>query len=237
MYLIFWLCITPNPAAAELTAEQVVEKHIEAIGGREKWSAVKTMKVTGEYEGFSKTSNFTIWRKRPGMFRVEYRLLNFDITRAYDGNEAWWVNPMFRAPKPAPIPSPQANRTKRDAIFDNALIDWKEKGVKVKLEGLEKVEGEDHYKLTIDFGEDVPGETWFIHASTFLKTLVHGEGYEYNRPSPLQEFLTDYREVNGLMIPFQIEQEFHNRHRSFYADKIEINVEVDDALFKKGTGE
>ena len=219
--------------APALTVEEVIAKHIEALGGPARWSAVKTLKITGTYEAFSAESSFTIYRKRPDLFRFERSMVNYPVVSCFDGEKAWWTNPLMgpQGKKPNLIFEPQNKVTLRNKIFDSTLMDYKEKGLDVSLSGREKLEGRDHYKLRIRFKDDSE-ETWFIDSRTFLKTAVTGETYEYGRKVPLDEFYAEYREVEGVKIPYYIEQEWHTRHRVFTVDKIEVNVSLDDALFQ-----
>jgi hypothetical protein len=215
--------------AADLTAEQIADKHLEAIGG-DKWKTVKTMRITGDYEAFSETHPFVIYRKRPAHYRFEHRMLEFNVVRAFNGKQTWWINPMWRQMEPGPIPEPQNRVTLRESVLGSPLMGWRDRGHTLTLLGTHDVEGEDHYKIEIQF-KNGPKETWFINTKTFLKTLVQGETYEYGRPMPLEEFFGEYQEVEGVMIPFYIEQEWHTRHRVYTVEKVEINTQIDDALF------
>ena len=217
---------------AAVTAEDVVAKHIQAIGGASHWAAIKSMKITGAYEAFSAEAPFTIYRKRPDFFRFEHAMINYPIVTYYDGEKAWWTNPLMgpSGEKPNLIGEPQNKVTLRDKIFDSALIDYKKKGHEVALLGREKIEGQDNYKLQVKL-KDGYEETWFIDSKTFLKTAVIGETYEYGRKARLDEFYGDYREVEGVKIPFYIEQEWHTRHRVFTVEAVEVNIPLEDAIF------
>lgn len=49
------LLVTAFADGSSLTADQLVEKHLQAIGG-EAWSKVQSMKITGDYESFSSSA-------------------------------------------------------------------------------------------------------------------------------------------------------------------------------------
>ncbi len=233
----FLLLLGFLPSEAEsLTAEELVSRHLHAIGGEKQWAAIETMKITGGYESFSNSHPFTIYRKRPDLYRFEHFMIEFDVVCAYDGEKAWWINPMMgqAGQKPGPIFEPQNKITVRESVFDNVLFGYKEKGHTIKLLGMEKLEGEPHYQLEVSI-KDGPVETWHINAKTFLRTLVITDGYEYGRKASMDVFYGDYRKVNGVMMPFYIEQEWHTRHRVFEIEKIEVNVPVDDKLFVMAT--
>lgn len=217
-----------------ITAEQLAAKHLKAIGG-DKWSEVKTLKITGDYESFSDSHPFTIYRKRPDLYRFEHRMIRFDVIACYDGEQAWWINHMMPGGEKAqPIFKPQNNITVRESVFDNALFGYKEKGHTLKYLGMEEMEGDKHHKLEVAL-KDGPTEIWWIHSKTFLRTFMETDGYEYGRKAPMEVFFGDYRKVNGVMMPFFIEQEWHTRHRVFNINKIEANVAIDEKIFAMPT--
>ncbi len=234
MYFTFvLLLLAPMSFASNPTVEDIIERHLEALGGAERWAAVRTMKITGTYEAFSAEAPFTIYRKRPDFYRFERTVITFGITSCYDGEQAWWVNPMMGPPgqKPAPIFKPQHKIALREKEFECVLFDYRKKGHQVTLEGKEAFEGQDHYKLKVVLA-DGPTETWFINSKTFLKTAMIGEGYEYGRKVVLDVFYDDYRKVDGMVFPFYVEQEYHTRHRVFTLDKVELNIPIDETLFR-----
>ena len=212
-----------------LSAEQLAAKHVEAIGGKA-WAEVKTMKISGDYESFSNTAPFTIYRKRPGKYRFDHTMIKMPCTRAFDGEKAWWKGPFFGAPEGAFIPEPQNKVTVLESVFDNALLGWKEKGIKLESGGMEDFEGTEHHLLVVTYPDGLK-ETWYLHPKTFLKSFMIGQTYEYGRPGPLEVFYDDYRKVAGVLMPFYVEQEWHTRHRLFSIEDIQVNKDVDDSLF------
>ena len=83
------LCAAPM-AAQEMTLEQILDKHYEAIGGLDAWSAVTTAKMTGKMsapQGFE--APFTIMFKVPGKSRLEFTFQGMTGVQAVDGDTAW----------------------------------------------------------------------------------------------------------------------------------------------------
>ena len=77
---------------ASATVEEVIAKHIEAHGGQEKWDAVETMKITGDFTAFSKVAPFTLHRKRETNYHLDHMLGDREVVIGYDGKTAWWDN-------------------------------------------------------------------------------------------------------------------------------------------------
>lgn len=217
-----------------LTVDEVIQKNIEARGGAEKWAKVQSMKMTGIYRSFSEESPFTIWRKRPDSYRFDQQLLTYKGTICYDGQTAWWIFPRAGSEfdKPTVTPPPHDKFILREKRFEPVFWDYQQKGHKVELIGKEDLEGEEHYKLKVSLA-DTTEETWYLHAENFLETKMEGPMYDFDfrRYMPMEAFFSDYREVDGVKLPFLIEQEFSIRYRIIKIQNVEINTTIDDAVF------
>ncbi|HEY2171347.1 MAG TPA: hypothetical protein VGJ30_17100, partial [Candidatus Angelobacter sp.] len=69
----------------------------------------------------------------------------------------------------------------------------------------------------------------FLGLKTSAKTMAHGTEIE------LESVLSDYKEVDGLKFPFSIEQHQiggDGPEQKITFKKIELNVPVDDSIFK-----
>lgn len=118
------------------------------------------------------------------------------------------------------------------ADFDGPLVNYKEKGNTVELVGSEDVEGTPAYKLKLTLKSgDV--RYIFIDKDSFLElkatAMMKREGNEMQ----IDSLSGDYKEVNGLMMPFSIETRVKDQVMSqITIDKIELDVPIDDAIFK-----
>ncbi|MBN2415177.1 hypothetical protein JXO52_05020 [bacterium] len=215
-------------AAQDLTADDVIAKNIEASGGAEAWAKVKTIRMSGTYVNFSDPEKFIMWRARPNLYRFDCKRINYYTVHAYDGKQAWWVNglvdPQFE--KPGPIPS-QGNLDKvtlRERFFEPVFWNYKEKGNSVELTGREDLDGDDVYVLNVTLA-DGSAETWYINAETFLAAAMTGFTYDFGRRCKLDAFFSDYRKVDGIVLPYLIESEYLIRYRSMEIENIEINAD------------
>ena len=66
------LLLSATPVETPLTADQIVQKHVEAIGGMAKLNAIQTLVVTGKASILGQTeAPLTIQVKRPNLLRLE----------------------------------------------------------------------------------------------------------------------------------------------------------------------
>lgn len=221
--------------AQELSVDDIINKNIEARGGIENWNKVKTIKMSGTYVNFSKPVDFVIYRQRPNLYRFESERLNQFTIHAYDGKNAWWVNPLLGEQFTKPSTIPNENNldkvTLRERFFEPVFWNYKAKGNKVELIGKEDLDGDEVYKIKVTL-KDKSTEIWFINSDTFLAVSMTGITYDFGMENDLDAFFSDYRDVDGILMPFLIESEYGIRYRNFEVNNIEINKNVDDEIFK-----
>ena len=85
-----------SPLVAAPSAEDLVKKHIKAIGGLEAYKKIKTRQIKGviEIPTQSITADMTIMSKAPDKQRTEIDIPGMGkILEGYDGKVAWSQNP------------------------------------------------------------------------------------------------------------------------------------------------
>lgn len=218
------------------TADEIVAKYIEARGGLEKIKAVKTERVTGTISFGADTGGpFIVERKRPLMMHMEISLNGLSMIRVYDGKSSGWTyNPFVPAPMVQPMTTDELRNIFDEADFDGPFVDYKAKGNKLEFIDKEEVLGKTAYKvkLTSKIG-DV--SHFYFDADSHLLLKWEGERKIADKDMPWESFFHDYRECNGLKYPFLIESDAPGTEQTqkIVADKIEVNIPIDDAHFGK----
>ncbi|HYJ47529.1 MAG TPA: hypothetical protein VEV81_13025, partial [Pyrinomonadaceae bacterium] len=75
--------------AQTLTGRQILEKAVEALGGRENLAKIQTCTATGKVEARGITGTYQLWAKAPDRLRTKLDFVIQQIERATDGNEGW----------------------------------------------------------------------------------------------------------------------------------------------------
>src|SRR5262245_38248417 len=229
--LVLGLLLAPVPWAQ--TVDEIVAKHYETMGGVEKIKALNTMRITGSMMvGPGMEAPLLMERKRPGKRRLEFTIQGMTGVQAFDGEKAWSVMP-FMGKKDPEVASEEDSKNEADDVdFDGALVDYKAKGHTIELVGKEPVDGADAFKLKIT-KKSGKVEYVYLDAETYLP--VKQEGTTKRRGADLQGFvlLSDYKDVQGYMMPFSTEQGLKDmpQTRKMTITKIELNVPIDDSRF------
>lgn len=220
----------------ELTAEEIVAKAIQARGGAEKIKAIQSQRITGTISfGPGAEGPFLAEFKRPGKMHNEVTLLGKTVARSFDGKDSGWtLNPFTGKDAPTPMSASDVGNAHTESDFDGPFVDAKTKGNEIELEGTEKVEGKDAYKLKVTY-KDGKVTHYFFDTQTFLGVKWVGTIENDGKPITWESLFHDYREVNGVKFAFEVVSTGAEVGvtQKIVLDKIELNAPIDDARFGK----
>ena len=224
------------PASAQ-TLDDILAKNFKARGGLDKIKAVQTIKMTGTLTvGPGMEAPFILVQKRPNQLRMEFTLQGMTGIQAFDGKVGWQLMPFNGRKNPEPVGEDELKQVQEQSDFDGPLVDYQAKGNTVELVGKDTVEGSDVYKLKVTLKNgDV--RYIFLDADQFLETRMEEKTTIRGTEVDGEGSVGDYKEVGGLMFPHAIEtgQKGNPQRMKMTIQKIELNVPVDDAVFKMPT--
>jgi hypothetical protein len=215
------------------TAEELVNKNIQAKGGIDKIKAIKTLRMTGKLNaGGGFTAAQTQENQRPNLVRETFSLQGMTAVTAYDGSTGWQIQPFGGKKDPELMGEDDMKDLLLDADFDGPLVDYKEKGNTVEFLGHDVVDGDDalRLKVTLKDGDII---YYYLDPDTYLE--IRKEVQEFIRGS-VRESVTEmgsYKPVAGVMYPFSIAQgsKANPEAQTTTIEKIEANVPINPADF------
>lgn len=149
------------------TADEVLEKNLKAMGGKDKIKALQSMRTTGTMKMGPLEAPFTITKMRPSSFRMDITIQGMVGTQAYDGATGWSLMPFMGNKDPEKMGEDKVKDVRVDAGFDEPTFDYKSKGNKVQYVGKEDVEGTPVYKLHVTTKDGTELNDYF-DAGTYL---------------------------------------------------------------------
>jgi outer membrane lipoprotein-sorting protein len=225
-------------ASAGLTASQIVDKNMAARGGLQAWRAVQTMSYSGKMDAGGKQNvqlPFVMEMKRPRKTRVEIEFANDKAVQVYDGANGWKLRPFLGRRDVEPFSSDEMKAASLESDLDGPLADYVTKGTQVDVEGVEKVEGQDAYKLKLTIKGGQVRHLW-VDAQTFLEVKIEGVPRRMDgKMRPVEIYYRDYKSVNGLVVPYILETKVQGAKQShkITIESVVVNAKLDDALFTK----
>lgn len=220
-------------SACAQSAEELVNKNIQAKGGIEKIKAIKSVRMTGKVTfGGGFVAAAMEENERPNLVRQTFSLQGMTGVAAYDGTTGWHIQPFGGHKDPELMGEDELRGLQRDADFDGPLVDYKEKGNTVEFLGHDVVDGDDalRLKVTLKNGDII---YYYLDPDTFLE--IRKDVQELVRGS-IRESVTEmgsYKPVAGVMYPYSISQgsKTNPAEQTTTIEKIEVNVPIDKADF------
>jgi outer membrane lipoprotein-sorting protein len=215
-------------SAQSPTVDEIVAKNLAAKGGADKLRAVTSVKTKGRIKTGRGDLPVVVWTMRPNLMRRELTADGQTQVVAFDGKMLWGINPMLGG-KPQEITGPAAERTRQDADdFDSVLLDYAQKGYKVELLPAEGA----GTRLRVTKKNGTVQE---IHLApdTFLEDRISMEVDQGGRKGVLATEFSNYKPVNGMMVPFTIRQSLNGQvSAEVQYEQVEFNLPIDEALFR-----
>lgn len=226
------LLLLSVPLSAQ-TADEIVGKYIQKIGGMEKLQAIKTMRYTGKFMGGGGFEAVIVnENKRPNMVCEEFILQGLTAINAFDGKSGWKINPFGGKKDAETLGEEELKAIMEDSDFDGPLVGYAAKGNKIVYEGTEDYEGSDVFNLKVTLANGTV-KHYFLDTEFYVPIKIETKQINRGTEFETETILGDYKEVGGVYFPFSVENGAKgspNRSSITY-DKIEINTAIDDARF------
>lgn len=231
---VFLVGLITSPGLAD-KGKEVLEKMIEASGGRKLLSGIKDMTMSGTMEitmaGMS--GSMTIYSKEPNKMRMDMEVMGMVISTAYDGETAWVTNPATGATEE--LSGEAADQVVRQSLGNEALLLNPEKfGITYTYKGEEKVDDKDCVVLEVTYS-DGHTATLYIDAKTYLMYKVKQTSLtQMGVEADSDVYLSDYKDVGGMKIAhtMKVFQDGQEAVTMTFTE-VKFNTGIDDSLFKK----
>ena len=232
LFIAAFLGVLSLSAAAQ-TADEIVSKYVQKIGGMEKLTAIKSMRTTGKFNGGGGFEAVVVNEaKRPSMVREEFALQGLAAVNAYDGKNGWKINP-FQGKKDAEtLGEEELKQIVEDSDFDGPLVNYAAKGNKVEFVGKEEYEGSDVFKLKVTLANGTV-KYYFLDTDYYVPIKIETKQINRGTEYESETVLGDYKEAGGVYFPFSVESGVKGSQNksSITFEKIEINPTIADSRF------
>jgi hypothetical protein len=226
---------TPISAQTHLTADDIIARYTKTVGGSDKIQSIKTLRRVGKFTGDDGFEAVVVEESsRPNRVREEFSLQGMTGINAYDGVTGWKIDPFGGKKDPESLSEEEMRSIVEDSDFDEPLIDYKAKGNKVELVGMDQVEGTDVYKLKVTLKS---GDTryYYMDTDSFVPIKYETKRIIRGTPQESETTLGDYKQVGGWYLPFSMEtrQKGSSGSQKITLDKIEFNVPIDSTRYSR----
>ncbi|MHB8418223.1 MAG: WD40/YVTN/BNR-like repeat-containing protein [Myxococcales bacterium] len=224
-------------ATGSPTLDEVIAHYVQARGGEAALASLQSVRRSGKEVwgggGFSVEAEVIEVSRAGGFLREEDTLQGLTYVGAWDGRDAWSVDPFEGKRDPFLESADVARQRALAADLGGPLFHWKQKGYRVELLGRKDVEGTAAFELRVGLpgGDvmyvDLDPDRW-LEIRRVLEHRVRGAVHV------TETDLGDYGQVSGVWFPFQIDSgpkgKRHDDRLTWTS--IEVGVAAPDGLFR-----
>ena len=215
------------------TADEVVNKYINAVGGTAVLGSIKSVIMDGELEAGGMTLTSKIYLLNGKAFKSEISApdQSFTIMECVTKEGGWTLNPLAGINEAQPLPEDRVKQAQGDLDIGGKLFKYQEKGSSVELAGNESVNGVNAIKLKLKEKEGketvfmFDPNTYYIIRSESTTTV---NGQELN----VVTTYSNYKKTDiGYVVAFTRVRNAGQEYTSNIS-KIEFNKDIDPKVFE-----
>jgi len=208
------------------TVDEVVNKHIEALGGKDKLSQVKTLYTENSMEVMGNSAPQKEYLIEGKGFKSEVDFNGASIVQCFTDKSAWTINPMAGGSDAQAVPDALYKAGKPQIYLGGALVNYAAKGYKAELIG--KDGGNFKIKVTGDGNETY----YFVDPTTYLLTKSIVKSEVMGQVVDVTITYSDYKKTDfGIMLPYTKNLDMGAFQLTQKIDKVEANKAIDPKIF------
>jgi hypothetical protein len=215
-------------SATAQTADEIITKHIAAIGGADNWKKIKSIKMVGSINAGGMEIPVTITTINKKAQRMDFAINGMSNYVIITDKEGWSYIPIQGQTKPEAMTADNVKQGQDQLDVQGQLIDYKEKGNTVAFLGKDDVEGTECFKIkmTHPSGKE---ETIYIDAANYYHirsvAKVKANGQEVEVTSNYGNF---QKLPEGIVYPMNVD----GGNGPVALKTVEINKPIDESIFK-----
>lgn len=233
-FVLSFLCLPLVPMAAQdtISVDELIGKHVAAMGGREALEKVTSLVMTGTFElpAMGASGSISIYQKAPNKRLAVINIDGFgEIFQGFDGERGFSVSPMGSID----MTGQMLEDAKRDAVMHPELR-LKELYPKIEVKGKGKAGDRDAWIVVMTPEKGSPVTAYF-DAETFLMLKNSAVRVTDQGEAEIESEFGDFREVpgTGIKAAHLIKQKMPFGEIILRITEIKPNAEIPDSKFAR----
>jgi hypothetical protein len=210
------------------SVDDIVGKHIQALGGKTVLNAIKSVYVESTVEIMGNEAPSITYILNGKGYKNELDFNGTKIIQCVTEKGGWAINPMAGSTTAQAIPADQLKNYQLQLNIGGPLMDYASKGYKAELIGKDSAD----YKIRLSTADGI-NIVYFINQKTSLidkavnKVSMGGQDIETTA------VFTDYKKTDaGYVVAYAQQVILPQVTLNIINKKVEVNKEVDPAIFE-----
>ncbi len=237
VFILAFVFVFVQTASAQ-SVDDIINQYIVARGGLDKLHSITSISLEGTREMMGNEVQVKVTKVQGKLARTDFEFGGNMGYTIITPDKGWTYIPM-RSDKPEPIQAERLKLTQRELDIAGPLVDYKAKGYQATLQGKDTINGKECYKIQLT-SADGKESLYFIDTKTslLLQTRQMAESNGRNAGKEAKEIIinyNNYKDFGGILFPQTVATEGAGMGAgSMTFDKIEVNMPVDEKLYKPG---
>lgn len=207
-------------------AGKIIDQYVKAAGGTKALSRIQTLSIEGTFTNAAqdKTGTYTFDTKLPNRYYSELVTGGKSLIEAYNGKSAWRQNGAGEIGTLTGLEGFQLEAAGQ--YYNSRLVNAKKNRLAISFAGHAQVRGKDALKIEVSTATGVKREVFFdaqTHLIVEERATVAGIDQEI--------FYGDYRSVEGVNIPYQIQLRREGETYLILVTRAVVNGVVGERVF------
>jgi hypothetical protein len=229
------LLLTARPALGQEQmlpkADKILDQYVEATGGKAAYKKVKNRVLMGTLHLTSQglTGTLAIYQARPNLMYTVAEIPAMAKEEAGTDGKVAWQRDMMQGVRL--LEGDERKEAIRQAFFDND-IEWRRIYKEAKTVGVEDVKGSPAYKIELTIDKEDKEVRYYDKESHLLVKVIAMQQAPPMGKIPVESFPSDYKEVDGILMPHKITGSIMMQERVITFESIKHNVELEKDRFE-----
>ena len=222
------LAITSFSGIRAQTADEIVNKYVDAIGGKDKLDKIKTIYMENTVQVMGSEGPSTTSIVNGTGYRLESDVNGQKMIQVFTDKGGWQINPFMGATTPQPIPDEMYKQSKGQLYVTGPLYNYATKGNKIELMGKDG----NAYKLKITNTDSLETIAYVDTATYYLTKITRSTNF-MGQTMELSVTFSNFKKADmGIVFPYTTEISYGGQFSiTNNVKSIELNKTIDPSIF------
>ena len=213
---------------ADPTLDEIITKHIDAIGGKDNWAKVKSLRMESTVKANGAEIKVTVVQVDKKAMKQEISLMGMTGYSIITNTEGWNFMPFQGQTKPEAMTADDLKNSQDDLYLQDEFLTYTELGKKLEYFGKDDVDGTECYKIKMT-DKNAEETTYYIDPSSYYVIKQTKKVKADGKEMEVSTTYGDYKKLpEGIVYPMSVVGGWGESA----VTKIEINPTIDEAIFK-----
>ncbi len=221
-------------AAKSQTADEIINRYIQFIGGAENWKLVSSITTSGNYNYGGVAFPYVAYSKAPNLYLYVVTFNGKSFSQAYNGKVGWRIDGFKNEKAKTILKDKEATAlaNEADVELEGPLVNYRQNGYTAELLAPDSVNSKPCYKIRLLTNGDTA--VYFFDRSDYslVKKQAASKNSEMNR-APMDIFYTDYQATGNIKLPHKINYTTEGqRILLITVDSVKLNDPIAESQFQ-----